>query len=123
LAAGLQIDLDWDDIHAFQQHLTTKGIAWSTFNQIVCGLRFFYTITLNRSDLLERIPYAKTPKKLPVVLSADEIVRFLEALPNLKSRVALTTAYAAGLRASEAVALKVLLAYQIRCILAVRHCN
>jgi len=96
-----------DDIHAFQLHLTTTGLAWSSFNRIVCGLQFFYTVTLNRSDIMERIPYARTPTKLPVVLSADEIVRFLEALPNLKSRVALTTAYAAGLRASEAVALKV----------------
>ena len=45
--------------------------------------------------------------KLPVVLSADEVVRFLEAVPSLKSRAALTTAYAAGLRASEVAGLKV----------------
>ena len=55
----------------------------------------------------ERIPYAREPRKLPVVLSADEVVRFLEAVPSLKTRAALTTAYAAGLRASEAVGLKV----------------
>ncbi|MEO5338054.1 MAG: transposase, partial [Magnetospirillum sp. WYHS-4] len=55
----------------------------------------------------ERIAYAREPRKLPVVLSADEVVRFLEAVPSLKNRTALTAAYAAGLRVSEVVALKV----------------
>ena len=58
-------------------------------------------------DVPERIPYAREPRKLPVVLSADEVVRFLEAVPSLKSRAALTTAYAAGLRASEVAGLSV----------------
>src|SRR6266699_2760242 len=52
-------------------------------------------------------PYAREPSKLPVVLSADEVVRFLEAIPSLKSRAALTTVYAAGLRVSEVVLLKI----------------
>ena len=51
--------------------------------------------------------YARTPRKLPTILSADEVIRFLEAVSSLKSRAALTTAYAAGLRASEALSLKV----------------
>ena len=51
----------------------------------------------------ERIAYAREPSKLPVVLSTDEVVRFLEAIPSLKSRAALTTVYAAGLRVSEVV--------------------
>ncbi len=55
----------------------------------------------------ERIAYAREPSKLPVVLSADEVVRFLEAIPSLKSRTALTTVYAAGLRVSELVLLKI----------------
>lgn len=49
----------------------------------------------------------RQPSKLPVVLSADEVVRFLEAIPSLKSRIALTTVYAAGLRVSEVVLLKI----------------
>ncbi len=64
-------------------------------------------MTLKRDEIPERIPYARQPRKLPVVLSADEVVQFLEAVPSLKTRAALTTAYAAGLRASEAVNLKV----------------
>ena len=60
------------------------------------ALRFLYGVTLRQADLPERIPYARTPRQLPVVLGADEVVRFLEAVPSLKARAALTTAYAAG---------------------------
>ena len=67
---------------------------------MVCALRFFYGVTLGQDTVPERIAYAREPSKLPVVLSADEVVRFLEAIPSLKSRIALTTVYAAGLLAS-----------------------
>jgi integrase/recombinase XerD len=99
--------LDVEDVRAYQVQLVAGGISWPALNQIVCALRFFYGVTLGRTELPERIPYAREPRKLPLVLSADEVVRFLEAVPGLKSRTALTTAYAAGLRASEAVRLKV----------------
>ena len=96
-----------EDVCAFQVHLVSTGISWPVLNQIVCALRFFYGVTLGHGEIPERIPYAREPRKLPVVLSADEVVRFLEAVPSLKTRVALTTAYAAGLRASETVGLKI----------------
>ena len=64
-------------------------------------------MTLGQATVPERIAYAREPSKLPVVLSADEVVRFLEAIPSLKSRTALTTVYAAGLRVSEVVLLAV----------------
>ena len=99
--------LDLENVRAFQVHLVANGISWAALNQAVCALRFFYGVTLGHGDIPERIPYARQPRKLPVVLSADEVVRFLEAVPSLKTRAALTTAYAAGLRASEAVRLKV----------------
>jgi site-specific recombinase XerD len=99
--------LDLEDVRAYQVQLVARGISWPALNQIVCALRFFYGVTLGQTDLPERIPYAREPRKLPLVLGADEVVRFLEAVPGLKSRTALTTAYAAGLRASEAVRLKV----------------
>ena len=99
--------LDLEDVRAFQVHLVAGGISWPALNQTVCALRFLYGVTLRQADLPERIPYAREPQKLPVVLGADEVVRFLEAVPSLKSRAALTTAYAAGLRASEAASLKV----------------
>ena len=99
--------LDMEDVRTFQVHLVAGGISWPALNQTVCALRFLYGVTLRQSDLPERIPYAREPQKLPVVLGADEVVCFLEAVPSLKARVALTTAYAAGLRASEAACLKV----------------
>jgi integrase/recombinase XerD len=95
------------EVHAFQVHLVAAGISWPSLNQIVCALRFFYGVTLGQATIPERIAYAREPQKLPVVLSADEVVRFLEAIPGLKSRTALTTVYAAGLRVSEAVMLKI----------------
>jgi site-specific recombinase XerD len=73
----------------------------------VAALRFFYGVTLGMAEIPERIAYAREPRRLPVVLSADEVVRFLEAVPSLKARAALTTAYAAGLRVSEVTGLRV----------------
>jgi integrase len=94
-------------VRAFQVHLVAGGKSWPALNQTVCALRFFYGVTPRRAELPERIAYSRELQKLPVVLSADEVVRFLEVGPSLKSRAALTTAYAAGLRASEASHLKV----------------
>ena len=88
--------LELEDVRAFQVHLVSTGISWPALNQIVCALRFFYGVTLGEALIPERIPYAREPRKLPVVLSADEVVQFLEAVSSLKSRAALATAYAAG---------------------------
>jgi site-specific recombinase XerD len=97
--------LGLEDVRAFQLHLVARGVSWAGLNQIVCALRFFYGTTLGRVDLPERIAYAREPRKLPVVLAAEEVVRFLEAVTNLKHRIALTTAYATGLRAAEVASL------------------
>jgi len=110
-----------DDVRAFQVHLVSTGISWAALNQIVCALRFFYGVTLGEAEIPERIPYARQPRKLPVILSADEIVRFLEAVSSLKCRAALTTAYAAGLRASEVAGLKVADIDSARGVIIVRH--
>ena len=99
--------LGLEEVRAFLVHLVATGISWPGLNQTVCALRFFYGVTLGHGEIPERIPYAREPRKLPVVLNADEVVRFLEAVPSLKTRAALTTAYAAGLRASEAVGVRV----------------
>ncbi len=98
--------LTLEDVRTFQVHLASKGIAWGSLNKAVCALRFFYGVTLGHAEVPERIPYARKPRRLPVVLNADEVVRFLEAVPSLKARIALTTAYAAGLRAGEVSRLK-----------------
>ena len=88
--------MELEDVRAFQVHLVSTGISWSALNQIVCSLRFFYGVTLGEAFIPERIPYAREPRKLPVVLSPDEGVQFLEAVSSLKSRAALTYSYAAG---------------------------
>jgi integrase/recombinase XerD len=84
-------------------------------------LRFFYGMTLDRGEIPERIAYAHTPRRLPVILCADEVVRFLEAVPSFKARAALTTVYADGLRASEAVSLKVADVDSGQMVIQVRH--
>jgi site-specific recombinase XerD len=98
--------LGLEDVRAYQVHLISKGVSWASLNQVVCALRFFYGVTLGCDSIPERIAYAREPRKLPAVLSADEVVRFLEAVSSLKARIALTTAYAAGLRVSEVTGLK-----------------
>ncbi|NEJ03089.1 tyrosine-type recombinase/integrase [Rhizobium ruizarguesonis] len=99
--------LGLEDVRALQVHLVSSGLSWPALNQTVCALRFYFGVTLGHGEIPERIAYARTPAKLPTILNGDEIVRFLDAVPSLRTRTALTTAYAAGLRASEAVHLKV----------------
>jgi len=91
----------------FQLHLLQKKVSWSTFNQSLCALRFFYGTTLGRKDFVQRLPYGKKPKRIPVVLSRDEIVKLLQCIPSRKKRMVLTTMYATGLRVGEAVRLSV----------------
>jgi integrase/recombinase XerD len=113
--------LELEDVRAFQVHLVSTGISWPALNQIVCALRFFYGVTLGEAVIPERIPYAREPRKLPTVLSPDEVVQFLEAVSSLKSRVALTCCYAAGLRASEVAGLGVADIDSARGVILVRH--
>lgn len=96
-----------EDVRTYQVHMLDNKTSWSVFNQTVCALRFLYRVTLRRNWPLERLPYGKKPKRLPVVLSQQEVLRFLSAVDNLKSRMALTTKYASGLRISELVCLRV----------------
>jgi len=97
-----------EEIRLYQIHLVQKKkVAWNTFNQAVCALRFLYRTTLAKDWPVMHIPYAKRPKRLPTVLSADEVQRLLACIQFPKARLVLTTAYAAGLRISEATHLKV----------------
>ena len=113
--------LELEDVHAFQVHLVSIGISWPALNQVVCALRFFYGVTLGEAVIPERIPYAREPRKLPVILSPDEVVQFLEAVSSLKCRTALTCCYAAGLRASEVGGLMVADIDSARGVILVRH--
>jgi site-specific recombinase XerD len=96
-----------EDVRHYQLHLTASGVGVPTVNQTVSTLRFFFKVTLGRPDLVERTAFVREPRKLPVVLSPEEVVRLLDAAPGLKYKAALSVAYGAGLRVSEVVALKV----------------
>jgi len=96
-----------EEVRRFQITLIESKASWSLFNQAVCALRFFYRVTLPRDFAVEHIPFAKTKKPLPTVLSVDEVRRILGALKNIKHRALLSTIYATGTRLSEAVHLRV----------------
>ncbi|SDR63952.1 Site-specific recombinase XerD [Rhizobiales bacterium GAS113] len=96
-----------EDVRRFQVHQTENGVQPPTINCSVSALRFFFTVTLDRPDLSRRLVLARHPRKLPNVLSVEEVGRLLEAAPGLKHKAALGTAYGAGLRVSEVATLKV----------------
>ena len=94
-------------MRAFQVHLFSAKTSWSQFNQIVCGLRFFFRMTLGRAEVVPMLPYGKKPKTLPVVLDVEEVAQFLATARPGQERILLTTAYACGLRISELLHLQV----------------
>jgi integrase/recombinase XerD len=97
-----------EHIRAYQLYLVhEKKSSWSRFNQTVCALRFLYRVTLGKDWSITHIPFPRAEKKLPIVLSQPEVAQFFAAIPNLKYRTVLMTAYAAGLRISEALHLQV----------------
>jgi site-specific recombinase XerD len=96
-----------EDLRRFQLHQTQTGVRAPSMNSSVSALRFFFTITLDRPDMARHLTFVREPRKLPAVLSPDDVVRLLEAAPGPKYKAALGAAYGAGLRVSEVVALKV----------------
>jgi integrase/recombinase XerD len=96
-----------EDIRRFHVHLAKTMGRIPTMNATMTALKFFFGVTLGRRDVVDGIPFAREPRKLPVVLSTDEVARLLAAAANIKYRAALSLAYATGLRVSEVVSLKV----------------
>jgi integrase/recombinase XerD len=96
-----------EDLRAFQKQLVSDGVSSSTINATIRGLRFFFEVTLERPEVLKRMSPVRVPDRLPLVLSAEDVARLLNAALNLKSMAALSVAYGAGLRASEVCHLKV----------------
>src|SRR4030081_4030351 len=97
----------FEDVRRYQLHLAANGAGVPTLNQSTATLRFFFRVTLKRSDIIEHTTFIHEPRKLPVVLSPEEVARLLDAAPGLKYKAALSVAYGAGLRAAEVVSLKV----------------
>lgn len=95
-----------EEVRDFLHHLITeRKVAFSTCNQKLAGIRFFYRQVLGQDGFELRVP-AKRSGRLPEPLSRSEIVRLLEATRNTKHRVLLMTAYGGGLRVSELVHLQ-----------------
>ncbi len=101
-------ELGPEEIRAYQIHLTqTRMLAPSSVSIATGALRFLYKVTLKRDWSVDEIPMPKRPFKLPVILSPEEVDQFLNSIGSIKHRAILMTAYAAGLRVSEATHLKV----------------
>lgn len=96
-----------EDLRRYQLHMRSSGASEISMNTAVSALRFFFGVTLERNDAQTGMTTVRVPKKLPVILSPDEVRRLLQAAPGLKYRAAFSLAYGAGLRASEVVGLKV----------------
>ena len=96
-----------EDLRLFQLHLTETHVRPPTINGTVTALRFFFSVTVDRSDVTKPLTLVAEPRGIPVILSPAEVARLLEAAPGPKYKAALSAAYGAGLRVSEVVALKV----------------
>jgi site-specific recombinase XerD len=96
-----------EDLRCYQLHLCERGVSRISLNAAITALRFLFEVTLGRGELMAKMSHVRVPRKLPVVLSPEEVERLLDAAPGLKYKAALSVAYGAGLRVSEVVALKV----------------
>ena len=96
-----------EDLRKYQLHLVDHGISPASLNSAISGLKFFFNVTLDRSDLMAKMQPVHLPRKLPVILSPEEVSRLIAAAGNLKHQTALAVAYGTGLRVNEVVNLKV----------------
>jgi len=97
-----------EDVRTFQLHLIEeRKLAYSTFNQAVCALRFYYRHTQPMSWPVTAVPFGKRPKRLPTVLSRHDVDELIQCTENLKHRTFLMTLYSGGLRFSEAAHLRI----------------
>jgi integrase/recombinase XerD len=96
-----------EDLRNYQLHLVDRGASAISLNAAITGLKFFFGITLDRGAMMAKMQHVFVPRKLPVVLSRDEVRCLIAACENLKHQTALSVAYGAGLRTSEVAGLKV----------------
>ena len=96
-----------EDLRNYQLYLVDHGTSPASLNSAISGLKFFFTVTLDRPELMAKMQPVHLPRKLPVILSPEEVKRLIAAAGNLKHQTALALAYATGLRISEIVSLKV----------------
>jgi len=101
-------ELDLDDIKSYQKHLIKSGkISPSSINNAMSALKFYYVQILERYDYDRKVPWMKTKKPIPVILSEEEISRVLDSSNNILWKAVLMVTYSAGLRNSEVRNLKI----------------
>ncbi len=96
-----------EDLRNYQLHMVDDGISPASLNAAISGLKFFFCVTLDRGDVMAKMQPVHLPRKLPVILSREEVSRLIAAAGNLKHQTALAVAYGTGLRVNEVGALKV----------------
>jgi site-specific recombinase XerD len=96
-----------EDLRRYRLHLVESGVGAPTINHSLTALRFLFLVTLRKPAIVLDMPFVREPRRLPVVLSPQEVARLLDAAPGLKYKAALSIAYGAGLRASEVISLKI----------------
>jgi site-specific recombinase XerD len=96
-----------EDLRRFQLYLVDHGTSPITLNATLTALKFFFGVTLDRAEVTAKMHSVRVARKLPVVLSREEVAHLIAAAPGLKYQTALSVAYGGGLRASEVVGLKV----------------
>lgn len=96
-----------EDLREYQLHLANQRVSSSTINATISGLKFFFDTTLDRSELARKMRYIHEPRKIPEILSVEEVTRLIQCAGSLKYQAALSVAYGAGLRASEITHLKI----------------
>ncbi len=97
---------DAEDLRRYQLHLVERSVSPTSINVIITGLKMFFEVTLDRPEAMKKMRHIYEPRRLPEILSVEEVTRLLEAAGSLKYQAALGVAYGAGLRASEVVHLK-----------------
>ena len=96
-----------EDLRQFQLFLTNQGTSRITINATITALRFFFEVTVDNKDIVTKLNTVPVPRRLPIILSREEVSRLLEATHSLKYKAAFSVAYGAGLRISEVAGLKI----------------
>lgn len=110
-----------EEVRRYLAHLVQeRHLSWGLYNQIRCGLQFFFGVTLGRPETVA-VPHARQPKRLPSVLSQEQVRRFFAVIRNRKHRAIFMLAYGAGLRVSEVVSLRVWDIQSDKMLIHIRH--
>lgn len=96
-----------EELRKYQLHLVNNGIATGNLNAHLSGLRFFFETTLDKPEALKRVKHVHEPRKIPIILSAEDVTKLIDAAGSLKYQAAFSIGYGAGLRRNEVVHLKI----------------